>query len=61
MLCSELMVNDIKSIPHCTKQCRDILVRIFEKNVECHLAGPYLVQITTGAAGVIRITQNMAT
>ena len=30
------------------------------KNVESHLAGPYLVQITTGAAGVIRITLTMA-
>jgi len=49
----------MKSIPHCTKQCRNI--RIFNKNVECHLPGLYLVQKTISAAGVIniRITQNM--
>ena len=54
----EWMVNDIKSIPHCTKQCR--YLQIFKKIVKCYLPGPYLVQITTGAVSVIRISQNMS-
>ena len=56
--CLEWMLTDLKSIPHYRKQCLNI--HIFTKNVECYLPGRYLVQITTGAVGVIRLTQNMA-
>ena len=50
------MINDINLF----RTVRNSAIIYASLKNECHLAGPYLVQITTGAAGVIRITQTMA-